>query len=222
MKIVPGTGCLAIASMLAFTGNLCHDIAMSAALDLPHPMMLTEFLAWDAPDGCLWQLVDGEPMAMAPANPGHAVIQSTLSRIIGNHLLSRGGPCIAASNPGVLLGRKQDRNFRIPDLGVTCSPLVQGEFALPNPILLVEILSPGNAAETWRNVWDYTTISTVRDILVIRTDVPGAQLLRRSTDGGWPAAPVPIDSGAVVLDSIDLHLPLNDVYAGTWLAAPAA
>jgi hypothetical protein len=30
-----------------------------------------------------------------------------------------------------------------------------------DPVRLAEILSPGNEAETWRNVWAYTTIPTV-------------------------------------------------------------
>lgn len=126
----------------------------------------------------------------------------------------------AAANPGILLGRKEDRNYRIPDQGVTCSPLVWGEFALPNPILLIEILFPGNPAETWRNVWDYTTIATVREILTISTDSPGAQLLRRHPDTSWPDMPAPVQNGTLVLESIDVRAPLNDVYAGTWLAAP--
>jgi Uma2 family endonuclease len=195
---------------------------MSAALDLPYPMSLTEFLAWDAPDGGPWQLVDGQPTAMAPASPVHAVIQNELGRLIGNHLRASGGQCVAAGTPGILLGRKEDRNFRIPDLGVTCSPLVPGEPALPNPILLIEILSPSNPAETWINVWAYTTIPSVREILVIRTDAAGAQLLRRQPDGGWPTTPAAIENGEVVLESIEFRLALEAVYAGTWLAVGLA
>ena len=195
--------------------------SMSAALDRPGPMSLTAFLTWDAPDGCLWQLVDGEPTAMAPASPAHAVIQSNVDRLIGVHLLARGGGCHAASNPGILLGRKEDRNYRIPDLGVTCSPLVRDEPASPNPILLIEILSSGNQTETWMNVWAFTTIPSVREILVIRTDAPGAQVLRRNQHGGWPIVPETIDGASLMLESIDLPMAMNEVYAGTWLATPA-
>ena len=107
--------------------------------------------------------------------------------------------------------------MRIPDLGVTCSPLVPGEPALPNPILLIEVLSPGNSRETWTNVWAYTTIPTVQEVLVVRSDVIGAQLLRRNPDGAWPAVPSPIDSGALVLQSISFNVDLKSLYAGTWL-----
>lgn len=199
---------------------MCYAYGMSAALDLPDAMSLEEFLVWDAPDGRLWQLIDGEPTAMAPAAPVHGAIQSEAGRLIGNHLAARGGPCWIASNPGVLLGKRADRNFRIPDLGVTCSPLVRGDPALPDPILLIEVLSPGNPAETWLNVWAYTTIPSMREILVIRTDAPGACLLRRNPDGTWPEAAPPMETGEMVLNSIEFRFALDEVYAGTWLAAP--
>ena len=156
----------------------------------------------------------------APASPAHALIQNNFGGMIRAHLLAQGGGCHAAANPGVLLGRKEDRNYRIPDLGVTCSPLVRGEPALPNPILLIETLFPGNQTETWLNVWAFTTIQSVREILVIRADAPGAQVLRRNPEGGWPILPAAIDGGTAMLECIGFRMPLNDVYAGTWLTMP--
>ena len=190
---------------------------MSAALELPIPMSLTEFLVWDAPDGARWQLIDGQPHAMAPASPVHGVLQSQLSRLLGNHLAAQGSQCQVASNPGIRIELRADMNYRIPDLAVTCTPLVPGDPMLPDPVLLVEILSPSNPAETWINVWAYTTIPSVREILVIRTDAAGAQLLRRNPDGTWPYAPMVVE-GDVILESIGFQVPLAALYAGTWLA----
>ena len=191
---------------------------MSAAQQIPAPISLEEFLAWDAPDGVRWQLVDGEPRAMAPASPLHAGIQNELGRLLGNHLTERGGQYRAYSNPGIMLGVRSDRNYRIPDIGVTCTPLTPGELTLPDPVLLVEVLSPSNPAETWINVWAYTTIPSVQEVLVIRTDAAGVHILRRKADGIWPNMPVSIETGDLTLDSIGLSLPLNALYAGTWLA----
>jgi len=191
---------------------------MSEAVTLPDPMTLAEFLVWDAPDGGAWQLVDGEPWAMAPASPIHGMLHSRLTARIEQHLNDRGMPCIAVIAPGVLLGRKADRNYRIPDIGVTCSPLVPGEFALPNPILLIEILSPSNQQETWTNVWAYTTIPSVQEILIVRTATAGAQILRRGPDDSWPDIPANVEGANLVLDSIGFQMKLADLYAGTWLA----
>jgi len=39
-------------------------------------MTVAEFLAWNPPSARLWQLVDGEPQAMAPANRTHGAKSS--------------------------------------------------------------------------------------------------------------------------------------------------
>ena len=64
------------------------------ARKVPAVMDTAEFLAWDAPRGSRWQLVDGEPQAMAPASRTHGIIQAELVRLIGNHLDDRGSPCM--------------------------------------------------------------------------------------------------------------------------------
>jgi Uma2 family endonuclease len=183
-------------------------------------MTLEAFLTWDAPPDARWQLVDGVPLAMAPASPVHAAIQNELGALLRNHLADQGGACRAYANPGVKLGEKTDINFRIPDLGVSCTPLEPGDPALPDPVLLIEILSPSNPRETWMNVWAYTSIPSVQEVLVVRSDIMGAQLLRRQPDGTWPVVPDTVADTAD-LRSVGQRLPLNALYAGTWLAANA-
>ena len=192
---------------------------MIAAQKLPDFLTVDEFLAWDAPPGALWQLVDGVPQAMAPPSPTHGVIQSRIDRLVGNFLDSQSSPCAIVITPGVIIPSNPDINFRIPDLGVTCSPIGQKDAALVDPILLIEILSPSNQAETWINVWAYTTIPTVREVVVFRTAAIGALVLRRGEDGAWPDQPTPVTEGELVLESIGFRVAINDLYRATWLAA---
>ena len=46
-------------------------------------MTLDEFLAWDSGDrsGRTWQLIDGEPVAMAPGSDAHGAIQSEIGAV---------------------------------------------------------------------------------------------------------------------------------------------
>jgi hypothetical protein len=48
-------------------------------------MSLDEFLVWDAPEGTMWQLVDGEPRARASASPIHGAVQNRLGYLIAAH-----------------------------------------------------------------------------------------------------------------------------------------
>jgi Uma2 family endonuclease len=90
--------------------------------------------------------------------------------------------------------------------------------AVHEPVLLIEILSPTNHAETWRNVWAYLTIPALREILVVRTVSVGVELLRRGDDDVWPDKPLSIADGDFTLSSIDLNLTVASLYRGTGMA----
>jgi hypothetical protein len=88
---------------------------------------------------------------------------------------------------------------------------------ITEPILLIEILSPGNPMQTWTNVRAYTTILSVQEILVIRTASMDVQLLSRAPDGSWPDVPLAVETGELTLESTGLLSPLTALCAGTWL-----
>ena len=180
-------------------------------------MSAAEFLTWTPPDGGSWQLVDGQPRALAPTNRSHGAIQGELGRLLANYFIEAGSPCSVVVTPGVIPGAKGERNVRIPDLAVTRSRYETEEATLAEPILLVEILSPSNQAETWANVWSYTTIPSVREILVLQSQLVGAQLLRRRTDGTWPDQADTVEAGDLALESIAFQAPLGSIYRTTRL-----
>ncbi|MEJ0046060.1 MAG: Uma2 family endonuclease [Rhodospirillales bacterium] len=177
-------------------------------------MNVSAFLAWDSGDrsGRPWQLVDGVPQAMAPASRPHGAILAELARLIGNHLLAHAPHCSTVIEAGVVPRVRATTNVRIPDLAVTCSPSVP-ERLLTDPILLVEILSPSNADETIANVWAYTTIPSVREILIVASTERRGELLRRLPDGSWPESPEAIGAeGSLTLESVGMELKLAEIY----------
>ena len=92
---------------------------------------------------------------------------------------------------------------------------------MPEPLILIEILSPTNETETWANVWTYLTIPTVMEVLVVNSTRVEAELLRRNADGTWPEVPVRIEpEDALSLDSIGFSVPLAMLYRTTTLAMP--
>ena len=190
------------------------------ALRKPRPvatMNLPAFLGWDSGDGSgrLWQLRDGVPEAMAPASETHGAIQAELGALLRNHLLDTGRPCRVVTTPGVVPRVRAGENLRIPDLAVTCAPPGSNRLTT-DPVLVVEILSPSNAEQTWANVWAYTTIPSVTEILVVASTERRAELLRRDADGTWPAVAETV-SDTLRLDSVGLTLKLAALYRTTAL-----
>lgn len=181
-------------------------------------MTVQEFLVWEPGDGRAWQLVDGVPQPMSPTSLRHGFLQSELTYLLTAHFRRQGSPCRVLTAPGVQPRVNAAVNFRIPDLAVTCTPVVDTEQMLQEAVLLVEILSPSNHAETWSNVWTYTTIPSVQEIVVFRTDSIGADVLRRNSDGAWPEVPERVVDGNLELRSIGFSEPLRPMYGTTNLA----
>jgi Uma2 family endonuclease len=174
----------------------------SARQKIPEPMTVADFLAWPGDQsGRKYQLVDGELTAMSPGSATHGTIQMTLGRLVGNSLIDGNSRCRVVSEPPVATRIRANVNLRVPDLGVTCVPDAPGQQTLPDPIVLIEILS------------------SVREILVVHSTRRFAELLRRDADGNWPAEPEEIGpDGTLRLDSIGFACPLPAIYAQTHLA----
>lgn len=183
-------------------------------------MTVAEFLDWDPGDGNngLWQLRDGELEMMAPASLRHGIMQTRMSFLLTQHLDAKRPGCRAITAPGVVPRVRSDSNMLIPDLGVTCDAATDG-IALANPVLLIEILSPSNEAQTRANIWAFTTVPSVEEILILHTSSIRAELLRRLPDGQWPARPELLgpDDG-LRLDSIGFAAPLRAAYVNSGLS----
>ncbi len=189
----------------------------AALMPLATRMTRDEFLVWDAPGPERWQLVDGEAVAMAPASGIHGLLQAEVGALLRNHLLEAGSRCSVIVAPGVVPRVRQSMNHRIPDLGITRAPPSDG-YDVPEPVLLVEILSPSNEAQTRANVWAYTTIPSLREILLLRSSRIEAELLRRTSEGEWPAeASVIGPAGTLELTCMGYAAPLVAIYRTTGL-----
>jgi Uma2 family endonuclease len=169
--------------------------------------------------GRLYELVHGEPRAQDAASATHGAIQQRLGTILTLHLDAKRPGCRVVANPGIRPQLLANWNHRIPELGVTCVPDAPEVRHLPDPILIVEVLSPTNEDDTWSNVPLYATLPTVMEILLVDSTRIEALLLRRGADGHWPQGPTTFGPGATVeLTSIGLSFPLREAYRDTYLA----
>ena len=196
---------------------------MNAAEKLPQsepPLMtVAEFLAWPGDGmGRIFELVHGRLRSQDAASAAHGTIQQRIGTLLTNHLDASRPGCRVVANPGIKPRLLANWNHRIPELGVTCSANTPDERALTDPILLIEVLSPSNAKDTWDNIPLYASVPTVMEILIVDSTKIEAQLLRRGADGAWPQEPTVIaPGGTITLESIGLELPLAAVYRGTHL-----
>jgi Uma2 family endonuclease len=189
----------------------------------PSRMTVAEFLEW-AGDGTTtrFELVDGEPRAMAPASGTHGTMQITIGSVLRAHLREHRPGCRVVGEPGIVPRLNTAANIRIPDLAITCTVNQPNERALPDPLVIIEILSPSNEAATRENVWAYASIPSVRQILLVRSTDVGAELWVRQGDGAWPPQPAALGAAdRVAFDAVGFDGPIAEFYADTYLARSA-
>ena len=189
---------------------------MANTLRKPPPSMtVAEFLAWPGDGtGRKCELIDGEVRVMSPGSAVHAIIQTNMGYEMRRHFLEQKIRCRVGTEVGVVT-RERPNTVRVPDVGVTRTPVPSGQQAWPDPVVLIEILSPSNASDTWENVWSYRTIPSVQEIAVIHSTRVKAEVLRRGTDGRWPEAIEKVEGGTLSFESIGFTCPLIDIYAET-------
>jgi Uma2 family endonuclease len=168
-----------------------------------------EFLTWDSGDDRRYELVAGEIVAMTPPNPIHGAIAIKVGRAISAKLKP---PCQAISEAGIRLSWRNDAYYQA-DIAVTCTPLKRDDWAVPDPIVIVEITSPSTMAHDKAvKLTDYRHIPSVQAILFIASEEKRVELWRRGTDL-WTV--MELESGAAIpLDAIGFDIPVEALYEG--------
>lgn len=192
---------------------------MSIAVHQPLRMSLGEFLDWPG-DGRAkhYQLIDGEVRPMPVTDVAHGMVQANVAFAIWDAVPAAGATYRGAINAAIVPSLRSDANLRVADIAYFTGVAAAGQIAVTEPVLLVEILSQVNEAETREAVRAYTTIPSVQEILVVRSTRIAAEVLRRGADGGWPNAPEEVGPGGTIrLDSIGLACAIGDFYDGTHL-----
>jgi Uma2 family endonuclease len=179
-----------------------------------------EFLAM--PDDRLHrrqQLIGGRIVSMAPAGVVHARIVANLA----DRLMRRAGACAVLVNAGVQPAFDSAHHVRVPDLLVTCELATADQPLVREPLLIAEVLSPGNARQTREGLLAYATIASVQEIILIDSRKIHALLFARNTDGSWPHDAQALIGAETILTLpySELTIRLGDLYLGTSLALEA-
>jgi len=184
-------------------------------------MTVEEFMDLNPGGDELWQLVDGEPRPMVQSSVAHGMLLAEVSSVIGNHLYATGSSRCPVLLVGVVPHVNARHNIRVPDLSIAHGDSDEEERWLDAPVLVVELLTPENHAETWGNIWACSSIPSVEEMLVLHVKRVGADVLRRGADGRWPRDPERLTRGDLVLPSVGLRIPLGDLYRTTRLRTGA-
>lgn len=183
------------------------------------PMSLGEFLCWDDGSDKHYELIDGVPVAMAPPARAHGMLCARLAGLIDAGLRQR-RPCAAQTEAGIASPDRDD-SFYVADIAVSCRPYERGDQLVQDPILLVEILSPGTERhDRLTKVPTYRNIESVEEILLLDSESAYAEVLRRE-GGRWTTTLVRGTDAALHLASMGLSVSMSELYDGIETATDA-
>ncbi len=178
-------------------------------------MSLDDFeeLLADKPAHEKWELINGRVIrGMVGARWEHHIIIDNMGYALTDHLRKIGKPCRVFRETFFLKDRSQDL-AALSDLMVRCGKPAPGKTSFDDPLILVEVVSPGSEArDRLEKRVAYQQLPTLQAYVLVNRDRPHVEVLERRADGFFAVDPLTTLDAALVLPAIDFTMSLASIY----------
>lgn len=174
-------------------------------------MTVDEYLAWAEHNPGRYELLEGEVYAMSPEGARHAEIKYSVQSALDRSIRSRRLPCQML--PDGMTVRIDDDTAYEPDALVYCGQkLAPRATEVPNPIVLVEVLSPSTRhIDASAKLGGYFSLPSVMHYLIV--DPLRPFILHHARAAGRDTILTHIVSeGTITLDPPGIVLTVADIY----------
>ncbi len=179
---------------------------MNVALRRPG-MTVADFLDWENGQEDRWEFDGFQPVAMVGGTVAHNVIVSNMVLALGRRLRP---PC-RVHVEGVKL--RLAHSVRYPDVMVVCGPLHPQATDLTDPVVVVEVLSPGTfRTDRIEKNREYAAHASILRYILLEQDAVAAEVYARDGER-WVRSTVTGDD-VLALPEIGVEMPLAEAYAG--------
>lgn len=186
--------------------GVAEDLRLTAA----------DYLAWEASQTGRHEYLAGEVYSMTGGTLDHNRIAGNLYAALRTRL--HGSPCEAFINDVKVRVEAADAYF-YPDIVVTCSEADRrAERVLAEPRVIVEVLSPSTAAYDWGAKFEaYSRLPGLVEYVLVEAERVAVHVQRPNAARRWERWSFGAGT-ALELASLELAIPLEEIYAGTTLA----
>ena len=161
--------------------------------------------------GHRYERVGGRIVAMSPERAAHVRVKGRVFTALQRAIQMASVPCEAMPD-GVTV--ETGDNDYVPDALVNCGlPMVDDAVSAPNPVIVVEVLSPSTAGtDTGGKLAGYFNVPSVAHYLIIHPTRRSVIHHRRETSGG--IATRILSSGLIRLDPPGISVMVESFYGG--------
>jgi len=133
-------------------------------------MDVDAFLAWAEGRAGRWELRDGRPVMMAPERATHALTKFSVQKTLDAAVQRAALPCRVF--PDGMTVRVSAKTAFEPDALIVCpGPADLNTMEIPDPVVVVEVLSPSTAADDHGPKLDgYFSLPSVEHYLILDPD----------------------------------------------------
>jgi Uma2 family endonuclease len=173
----------------------------------PHLWTVEDFLAYEAEEPERYEFVDGIVRMMTGASAAHSRIKGNLLTALDTAL--RDGPCGAYVDDLKIVTAAA---VMYPDVLVICRPLAPDDDRVPDPTVVVEVLSPTTERHDRIAKWrEYQRIGSLQHFVLVEQAERRIEVYSR-TETGWALASVEPPDDKVALSAIGASLSLEEIY----------
>jgi Uma2 family endonuclease len=174
-------------------------------------MTVEEFLAWAEPQEGRFELHDGHVVAMSPEQGQHLRVKGAVFLALDAAIKRAQVPCEAFPD-GATVRIDATTAFE-PDALVNCGQRMgDTELIAPNPIIVVEVLSPSTQyRDSARKLVDYFRVPSIQHYVIVDPVARRIVHYRRGTGDALETRI--IASGSLRLDPPGLEIAVEDIFA---------
>ena len=178
---------------------------------LPNQMTVDEFLPWaEAQERGRYELHDGEVIAMSPDRAVHWTVKGAVFIALRDAINAAGLSCYAVPDGATV--RISPRTAFEPDALVYCGEKVgRDSLEVPNPVIVVEVLSPGTQMTDMRDkLRGYFTVASIHHYLIVD---PEKQIVIHHARGAGDALQTRLlSAGQLRLDPPGLDIAVGSLF----------
>ncbi len=157
-----------------------------------------------------YERVDGRIVAMAPERGAHLRVKGAVYRALYRAVAMAGVGCQALPDGATV--ETGDSDYE-PDAVVNCgTPMADDAVAAPNPIIIVEVLSPGMAStDTGGKLADYFRVPSVAHYLIVH---PTRRMVTHHRRIGTRIDTLVVVGSPIMMDPPGIVVTVEDLYGG--------
>ena len=189
-----------------------------------HRYTVAEYIALEEASDIRHEFHDGEILAMAGGSFEHSIISAN---IVGELRSALKGKPFRVAESNLRVRTSPRGRYVYPDASVFCGPPQfdpddTRHLTILNPRVVIEVLSPSTEAyDRGDKFAKYREIESFEEYILISQDRPNVESILRQGGDAWSFRTYSEMESAAVIRSLQIEIPLSEIYAGIEWPTPA-